>query len=343
MPRGLKIAKREIVARISQRVGLASLLEAMPHQPQLLVINYHRIGDPGASEFDTEIFSASQETLAGQIKHLKTHYDLLHPDEALDIIDGKVKPRRLSVLLTFDDGYRDNLTLGVPALKAYGACAMFFLVSGYLDAPGQIPWWDRIAWLTRRCAGKTIELSQPSPVSIAVPHGDVDRATRQILKQFRSAGVDEARFFAELRAAAGNDEPSLQSPLLMDWADAQALRDAGMTIGVHTHSHTILSRLDPEAQAGELTTCQRKMREKLGIKADIVAYPVGSRTAFSDETKRVARKAGFRAGFSFYGGTNKPGRIDPHDVRRVQFGPNASHARTRTALGLMATSTRVWL
>jgi peptidoglycan/xylan/chitin deacetylase (PgdA/CDA1 family) len=339
------VSKRELLARISTRVGLVSLLEAMPRQPQLLVINYHRIGNPHATEFDTEVFSACQETLASQIKHLKRHYNLLHPDEALDIIEGKAKPRGVSVLLTFDDGYRDNLSLAVPTLKAYDAAAMFFLVTSYLDEPSHIPWWDRIAWLTRRCAGKTIELSQPAPISIPVPHDGVDAATRKVLRLFRSAGVKEACFLEELRAAAGISDCALAaaSPLLMDWADAEALRDAGMTIGVHTHTHAILSRLDPQAQAAELEICQRKLREKLGIKADIVAYPVGTPSAFSSETKRLARQAGYRAGFSFYGGTNKPGRIDPHDVRRVQFEPHASHARTRTALGLMATSTRVWL
>ena len=48
-----------------------------------------------------------------------------------------------------------------------------------------------------------------------------------------------------------------------------------------------------------------------------LAYPVGSATAFTETTKRLAREAGYQLAFSYYGDTNRAGHFDPFDVRRV--------------------------
>jgi hypothetical protein len=59
------------------------------------------------------------------------------------------------------------------------------------------------------------------------------------------------------------------------------------------------------------------LKEKLGVEADVLAYPVGARTGFTKETQNVALDAGYRAAFSLYGGTNLPGRTSPYNVNRI--------------------------
>jgi peptidoglycan/xylan/chitin deacetylase (PgdA/CDA1 family) len=335
--------KRDRFARWMDRIGLLRCLEALPQRGRLLVVNYHRIGDHRTTDFDPEIFTIHQEGLASQVKALKKRYSLLHLGEAMEIIRGTSKPRGLSILLTFDDGYLDNVTLAVPVLKAHGASAVFFLVTGYLDNPGQIPWWDQIASMTRRCVGKTITISQPVPWSITVTDDNVDRVIRSLLARFRSDGIHEKRFFDELGAQTCKAKAQIPGTRqMMDWRDARQLLADGMTIGLHTHTHTILSRLDETHQANELATCRCKMRQQLGFEAKVLAYPVGSPAAFTPVTKRLAREAGIEAAFSFYGGTNKPGEIDSFDVRRVAFPAFASQPRSRAAAALMAASGRVW-
>ena len=126
--------RKDLFAEAMRRTGLLWLLESAPRRPQLLVVNYHRIGNRDTTLFDPEVFSIDQQGLSEQIGFLKKNYDLLHPGDAVDIVHGRVKPRGVSILLTFDDGYLDNLTLAVPVLKAHGASAAFFLVTGYLEA-----------------------------------------------------------------------------------------------------------------------------------------------------------------------------------------------------------------
>ncbi len=59
---------------------------------------------------------------------------------------GNTPPAR-SVIITFDDGYADNYTLGLPLLKQYNYPAIIFLVT---SAMGQANLWDSSSELTNR-------------------------------------------------------------------------------------------------------------------------------------------------------------------------------------------------
>ena len=322
---------------------MLSVLERIPRRSQLLVINYHRIGRRAETPFDPEVFSVDQEVFDAQVGLLKRSYGLVDEAEALDIVAGRSKPQSTAVLLTFDDGYRDNLTLAVPVLKAHGAKAIFFLVTGYLENPAQIPWWDRIAWLVRGCEGKVLELSQPEPWSILVDKGDIEHVIARVLSRFRSPLMMDAElFFAELERCSDRGQPAQEEPLLMGWDDARRLREEGMDVGLHTHSHEILAKLDAAGQARELAGCKDMMRREMGYDASTLAYPVGSHGAFTPVTKQLAQEAGFSAAFSFYGGTNPVGAIDPFDVKRVSFAGDTHNSRSRAAVALMATSGSIW-
>jgi peptidoglycan/xylan/chitin deacetylase (PgdA/CDA1 family) len=129
--------------------------------------------------------------------------------------------------------------------------------------------------------------------------------------------ADPARFFLELgEEAEGDDLPGTLRRFL-NWDEAREMIRGGMAIGSHAHSHRLLSQLGPDEQCQELVRSRALLREQLGIEADTLAYPVGARTSFSDETQKLARKSGYRAAFSFYGGTNVQGRTSPYDVKRI--------------------------
>ena len=327
-----------------RQTGLLRLLESIPRRPQLLVVNYHLIGDRVSTQFDPEVFSIDQQGLSDQIEFLKRGYDVVHPRDAVDIIHGRVKPSGVSILLTFDDGYLDNLELAVPVLKSHGVTAAFFLVTGYLDDPHQITWWDEAGWLTRKCIGRRLTISQPQPWSVDVTPANVVEVIHELLWRLRCSGTDDTVVFAELRRSAGVDktESGAGTRLLMSWDDARQLAAEGMVIGAHTHTQAILAKLDESRQREELVTCRRLLRDKLGIDAKLFAYPVGTQGAFTTATKRIAEEAGFEVALSFYGGTNTAGAIDRFDVRRVAFPAYAPLSRSRAATALMAGTRQVW-
>ncbi len=106
--------KKEILARALEMTGLGALVRRFRPWQGLLVLNYHRIGDPQATLLDSGVFSATQEQFDDQLAWLKKHADVIR---LADLDSALANPRDQYVLITFDDGYLDNYELALPVLQ----------------------------------------------------------------------------------------------------------------------------------------------------------------------------------------------------------------------------------
>ncbi len=94
---------------------------------KLRVLEYHSVSTDG---FENQV-TISREKLIAQFEYLKVNgYRALWLSEIDDVLaSGKKLPPK-SVVLTFDDGYRDNFTVLYPLLKEYDFKAVCFMVLG---------------------------------------------------------------------------------------------------------------------------------------------------------------------------------------------------------------------
>ena len=86
------------------------------------------------------------EDFDAQVGFLARNFDVVGPADT-----GTARRRGRQVLITFDDGYRDNHAAALPILRAHGATATFFLATGFLDR-SRLAWWDEVAWMVRTSA-----------------------------------------------------------------------------------------------------------------------------------------------------------------------------------------------
>lgn len=87
--------------------------------------------------------NTNPQILIKQIETLKNAaYTFITPKELMDIMDGKMPPPKKSVILSFDDGYRDFYTDVFPILKKYQVKAVAYIVSGFLDKPNYMFTWQ---------------------------------------------------------------------------------------------------------------------------------------------------------------------------------------------------------
>lgn len=313
----------------------AAVLEHLPQQPCLIVLNYHRIGDPEATPYDPGVFSATPEQFDAQVAYLKRHYALLHMDEAVELIQRKKAPRQASVVLTFDDGYRDNYEYAFPILRAHRASAAFYLATSYLGS-SVVPWWDRIAYMIKDARKPILNLGYPATQRFDLRVEPTGEVIRKVLNLYKAPATrDPERFISELAAACGCELPEHPERLFMTWDEAAEMARGGMTIGSHTHSHRLLSKLSPDEQFDELLASKQLLEHRLHTRVNTLAYPVGIRTAFSRDSKEAARKAGYDAAFSFYGGVNRlDTATEPFDVRRMAVDADLSEERFRLRVAL---------
>ncbi len=228
-----------------------------------------------------------------QMKALARLATVLPLDEALGrLAAGESLPPR-AVAITFDDGYRDNLTLGVPVLEELGLPATFFLVpellSGNIDA-----WWETIGWALDESDRASFSWEG---VTFTLNGSDRQSAYSPIvrrLKRMSKAKRDEAmRELLEVLAPAG-DPPEL----FMDWEGARELVRRGFSVQSHTLNHVVLSEETPEEQLRELAEGRTRLESELDIKISSIAYPQGTPVDYDQVTVAAAAEAGYKWGLT---------------------------------------------
>ena len=101
----------------------------------LRVLMYHKVNDlwPNPTTVPTAVF-AQQMSLLGELGYVSVSLDAV----LAHYLDGAPLPPR-AVLLTFDDGYRDNLEMALPILRGHGYPAVLFVPIGFLDDERPLP------------------------------------------------------------------------------------------------------------------------------------------------------------------------------------------------------------
>lgn len=103
---------------------------------KVLVLNYHKIDSKHHS------LSVRPADFESQLKYLSDHgYHSITPQELYEGLAGTATLPENPVLITFDDGYRDNYTNAFPLLKKYGFKATIFVVTSFLDKKSQYLTW----------------------------------------------------------------------------------------------------------------------------------------------------------------------------------------------------------
>jgi peptidoglycan/xylan/chitin deacetylase (PgdA/CDA1 family) len=311
-------SKRAWLAGQLQRWGLLSLLALLARRRDLLVLNYHRIGSPAGHLLDDGVLSATPDDFRAQVRCLRELFDLPPVEEVLRAVAAGCRFARPTALITFDDGYRDNVTLALPVLRELGVPALFFICTGFVsDNP--LPVWDRISYVFKKAPGDSLALDYPFAYRVSFTRTPRSFAAERYFCDLSRclAATDLERFFAHLEArAVAVPVDTLRQGLFATWDEVRLLAESGMTVGAHTLTHPPLAQLSEDRQRHELVASKRLLEERLGRPVSALSYPFGDREFFDARTKRLAREAGYLAGFSYYGGSNAPGQ-DPFDVRRV--------------------------
>ena len=101
------------------------------------VIMYHKVEDSAVIRTDT----VSPENFLKHISYIADHaYNVLTLDEFVEGVRNNRRFSRNSVVITFDDGYDNNLTFAVPVLKKYQFPAIFFVSPGFTKKEGFLTW-----------------------------------------------------------------------------------------------------------------------------------------------------------------------------------------------------------
>ncbi len=275
---------------------------------RLTILIYHRVlerPDPLQDIPDAREFRRQMELVRRCFRPLPL------PEAVARLKAGGLPARALCV--TFDDGYRDNHEVALPILQELGIPATFFVATAYLD--GGLMFNDRVIETLRRLPPGEYELDWLEQEPLVIDGEESRRALVPRLLGSLKYRPQHERQEASERFAALAPEP-LPTDLMMESEQVRNLHQAGMTIGAHTHTHPILTRIPCEGAREEITRGRERLEEITGAPVTLFAYPNGQPVIDYDECHAaMVRELGFEAALSTRWGAADVGS-DPFQLPR---------------------------
>jgi peptidoglycan/xylan/chitin deacetylase (PgdA/CDA1 family) len=339
------MSRRQLVASFFESIGATELMLSLRGRaafPWLPILTFHRIraDHDDSFLFDECVVDSTPSDFERQMATVKRYFTPVGISDLLHYADGGDLPRN-PVLISFDDGYRDNYDTALPILQKHGIKAMFFIATSYISERRMF-WWDRINYLVKKTNRRAIELSYPQSLRFETHNQDARRATiRAILRLVKSRfALDLPRMLDDLTRATDvrwTDEldRSLADEHLMVWDHVRALRAAGMDVQSHTRAHRVLQTL-PDAQlVGELSGSREDLERELDEPIEAISYPIGHRIADRSYIRKALQQAGYKMGFTNATGTHPLWRkFDCYNVNRIGVEGGTPEALFRAMLAV---------
>lgn len=236
-------------------------------------------------------------------------------DHAVAMLGGQASMQPYSVVLTFDDGYQNNVTHALPILQKYNAPAAFFLPTGYVDRREPF-WYDRLDYALQHLC-KEQEVTFAGRNFFFRPHQeDISRVTFTALRNMIKSNLrpyaetmQEVDLIANiLEGNAGRCLAEIfendHSTAIMTWDDARRAADNGITIGSHTVDHAILDQLEKTAVREQLILSKQAIEQHTGSPCSYFCYPYGN---WNNRIVSLVRETGYAAAITTDKGTSKVG------------------------------------
>lgn len=215
----------------------------------------------------------------------------------VDVIALKDVPARLRsdearrfVCLTFDDGYRDNLTHAVPLLEAYNMPATIFVSSNAINNHHGYVWDGLEALIARH---DNLEINGVA-CSTRSPH-EKQHAFHVFGNMILNHYEEWDREIRQRCQAEGICFDALTADLYMSADDIQTLEQSSyVDIGGHTVSHPMLAQCSDNEVIKEISDNRAALSKILGRDIECFAYPFGGGQACGQREFELARQAGYK-------------------------------------------------
>ena len=288
-----------------RRIGLQwidDLCTAYIRRTRGFVVMLHRIGpeEPDRLPCIAEL-NVTEERLQQFIDEHRGHYDFVSLDEVQERRANPFKYKRPYIAFTFDDGYRDNLTYGLPFFERNNIPFAVFITTDFINrhpafnypfileriiANNDVLQIDDKTYECNTIEQKNVIFCHLKEKVLSLPYTTFEESFRQMFSKYI--------------------KPEYFEDLTMTWDEVKQLAATPLcTIGSHTVTHCRLSNLTKEEVEYELNESKRQIEIKIGKEVKYISFPFGWVTDMNEIVEQVANAAYdacFQAFMSIRGG-----------------------------------------
>ena len=294
-----------------------------------VVLTYHRIGDPRRGP--PGIVSATRKAFERQMQWLAGTGRAVSLDDVLRARDGGTPLPRGAVLVTFDDAYRDFDEHAWPVLRRLGIPVALFVATAYPGSPERAFWWDRLFAAIEASRGTIVTPLGSLPLHAAWQRRRTYRALREHVK---SLPHDAAMALVDELVTALAAPPAHSA--VLSWPALRRLAREGVSLGAHSRTHPLLSRLPEQRVATEIAGSVEDLHRETGRIPSAFAFPGGAVPPGAD---RVLRAAGIRLAVTTSARVTAPDAPDWLALGRIHIARRTGRTALRARLAVQPQAT----
>ncbi len=275
----------------------------------ILIVNYHYCAPvgamPGCKGVTPDIFDKQLASISKAYKSLCLN----------DLTKGKSEDdAEVGFMISFDDGMKDVEKYAIPLLNKYNipytifCCAMPYEEGRVLNVQKTHLLCGRWGWdkfkekfqcaLNNDPEGDSRDNVESLKLARMYRYDDAETAAFRKLLNVELPYHILNRILDKLFEAEFGNQKEVVPYLYMSLDEIKRCVDENGSIGLHTNSHCMLSRLTKEEQAKELDLSLSLLRDKLGLDISTISYPYGIRGSWDEHTKSLATERGINLGFT---------------------------------------------
>jgi peptidoglycan/xylan/chitin deacetylase (PgdA/CDA1 family) len=292
---------------------------------RIVILRYHSI-EENPDDVDDSIGSSITHATADFRAHMRLISEKYDPVTMDDVVAYLNNDRDLSgrpVVVTFDDGYKNNIEIAAPILARYSIPALFFIsVQSVMD--GSPPFFARVryaVWHTKNrkwyeaVEGETLRMDTREERLKTLRL--INNRCLKLSAKERDAYVSEIEQKLEVQREGMNN-------LMMTWDELRQLEKQGHIIGSHGLTHPNLVYSSPDIRKKEIYDSKQILEEQLEKPVVHFSYPnPGLSPQWNNELNSMLREAGYRSATnSTFGSVTKSS--DPFILRRMAVPDDAA-------------------
>ncbi len=305
-----------IGAGVLFRFGLWRLLFAIRglftrSQPAFILM-YHRVvpRDTTVGEAPWTRFRSlpgivvSSEMFTRHMSFLTERFDVITLGKLIDKIERRERFDRPSVVITFDDGWRDNYDYAFSPLRDSAIPATIFLSTGFVGTT-RLFWPERLLYIFRDGDRSRLSVSE-LPQDLITPEisetllvissssgANLELHLEKLIGKLKSARSEPREaLIAALSHQLLEDKAELCcARVMLDWNEVEIMRQGGIEFGSHGVHHELLTELSADATERELADSLGAIRSRLNPRLFSLAYPNGN---YNEAIKKRALTLGYR-------------------------------------------------
>ncbi len=301
---------RKILSSMIYYSGIQAILYAIGTR-KTTILTYHRIIDIGRSfELDPIVVNASIRNFERQMDYLKRNYNAISLGEFVDCCIKKKNPPKNSVIIRFDDGYKDNYTNAYPILKKYNLPAVIFLTTRPIEKK-ELLWWDKTAYIINRTKKSNLILKGFGRYSLK----NKKKTLKKIQSRLKGLPEDKKNLMIEMLSEKLKVKIK-NKDICLDWNQVREMRKNNISFGAHTSTHPILTHLPLKMAEREILESKRIIEKNIKEEVGFFSYPNGENSDFNKDIKKILKKAGFKCALTYIAGRNSI-RSDLFELKNI--------------------------